>query len=102
MRGSLLLLNAGSFVSAAARAAGDGCGQVESFQPSIECAAAEAEHLGGGLLVPAGADQRALDVIALDGGEQIRMAIGGGWRFNPAVVTGDRGRHAAHDIPVRS
>ena len=49
--------------------------KIEPLEPAVERAAAQAEHLRRGLLVAAGAHERALDVIALDVDEQIGAGL---------------------------
>ena len=46
--------------------AGDGGREVEPFEATIQRSPAQAQHLGGGLLVAVRTHERPLDVIALD------------------------------------
>ena len=56
-------------------AAADRVGEVETFEAPIERPPAQAEHLGGRLLVPASLGQRALDVLALDGRQRVAVVV---------------------------
>src|SRR3954469_22870767 len=57
-------------------AADDGALEAEALEAPVERAAADAEQPRRDLLVAARVLQRAQDVVALDGGEQRRLAVG--------------------------
>src|SRR4249919_2351888 len=72
-------------------AAGDGARELEALEPAVERAPAEAEHLGRGFLVAAGAHQRALDVIPFDVDQKIRRRSLGRRRGGRRWRRGNRG-----------
>jgi hypothetical protein len=52
----------------------NGLREIETFETAIEGTAAETEHLCRRLLIAAGSHQRALNVIALDGSQEVSLS----------------------------